>query len=234
MINNFDQLPNICKFKPGTYYTFIAFTRKKDTGLKNSLIKQWLIDSHEELNSKKQSMIDLCNNTNARLYMTTDRKSIKKTVLNIQQEVNEMIKQYLFSDNYKPSLANLNRLVTSASQKKESTDGDKYWLVDIDANNYTGRLNKDKISLLVSDTFKGLLGGLVVAELNTVNGKHLIVAKEMPLSKQFVCMLDFKLANTYQRLSPYAVSALKDRFVTFRSCYEIKENALTLIYYGGN
>ena len=93
MVNNFDKLENICKFEKGTYYKFAALIRKKDYKedekciLQNEkgemFVRQWFIESKEDLEKYKQDMIDLCNACKCRLYMTLDKKSIKKTAKNL-------------------------------------------------------------------------------------------------------------------------------------------------------
>ena len=40
MINNFDKLENICKFKQGTYYKFVALIRKKIIRKKKSVFSK--------------------------------------------------------------------------------------------------------------------------------------------------------------------------------------------------
>ena len=86
-INNFYQLENLLEFKEGSYYKFIALIRAKDNSgvidtkeLGEIFVRQWFVDSQTSLLKYREDMISLCKATGARLYVTTDRKSVKKTV----------------------------------------------------------------------------------------------------------------------------------------------------------
>jgi len=133
MINNFEQLKTFIEFYPNTYYKFVALIRKKDnTGILNTnergeiFVRQWFIDSQESLEKYKPDMIALCNATGARLYVTTDRKSVKKTIFKMFEQLLDIVKQYTFNAQNPVSIRKLSKFSSSASQLAECSDGQKY------------------------------------------------------------------------------------------------------------
>lgn len=213
MINNFDKLKDICKWEAGTYYKFVALCRKKDYKDASEMpgidergeifIRQWFIDSEETLNKYKPVMLHLCNRLGCRLYMTLDKKSIKKTLFKIQEQVNEQIKLLCFNPEQPISIRRLSKFSSSASQMAECSASDKYWLLDYDADK-VGDLEK-----LTPELFEKSLP-FYVTTLPTVNGYHIIYQRKFDLRA--------KLADLVKNVD----------------YIEVKENALTLIYFSGD
>ena len=54
-------------------------------------------------------MINLCKATGARLYVTTDRKSVKKTVFKMLEQLHDIIKQFVFGSYANVSLRKLSK-----------------------------------------------------------------------------------------------------------------------------
>ncbi|MCM1260553.1 MAG: hypothetical protein NC222_06320 [Staphylococcus sp.] len=218
MINNFEELKKICKFEPGTYYKFVALIRKKDYNENNKsvlninergeiFVRQWFIDSEENLNKYKDDMINLCNALKCRLYMGLNKKSVKKTIVNMQKQINDMVAQYVYNSNFQPSISKLSKFSASSSQLAECSASDKYWMLDVDYDKCVSN-EPIKISFL-EEAFKNYH----VATLKTLNGYHLILKRKFDIHKV--------LEDT----------DLFDKFILLQYV-EVKENCLTLIYKG--
>lgn len=148
VIDNFDTIENFMEFNLGTYYKFEALIRNTDgynvlnknknsNTKKNVLIKSWYIENLKDYKNLKEEMITLCNLTGARLYITLDRKSIKKTLLTLFDTINIKIKDMLYTKDEFIGLhfgiKNLSNIFESCSSKIESSDKDsKTYLFDVD------------------------------------------------------------------------------------------------------
>lgn len=233
MINNFDKLQNICKFEQGTYYKFVALIRKKDYKeeekciLQNEkgemFVRQWFIESKEDLEKYKQDMIDLCNACKCRLYMTLDKKSIKKTVIKMKEQLDDMIKNYCFNPENKVSLRKLSKFSASASQMSDCSASDKYFLLDYDYGNEKANNLVEDIKVLFPDSY--------VETLPTLNGQHIILKRNFDPKKKF----DFIHSSEYwyeenENIRRWNVA--KWNIQAFRNDLTLKENALTLVYVG--
>ena len=130
LVNNFEKLKDLMKFEQGTYYKFVALIRAKDkSGVINTdergeiFVRQWFVDTLQSYLKYKDDMINLCNATGARLYVTTDRKSVKKTVFKMQEQLNDMIRQFAFGVDNNVSIRKLSKFSSSASSLAECSDG---------------------------------------------------------------------------------------------------------------
>lgn len=230
MIDNFENLKNFMKFEPGTYYKFVALVRAKDfadgryepvlsTNERGEIfVRQWFVDSEDSLDRYKDDMINLCKATKARLYVTTDRKSTKKTILTMAQQLDDYIRQLINNPNAPISIKKLSKFSASASQMAECSSGPKYWLIDIDGNG----LEEDKKLSIISKLyacFICLFIGKEVIENDTPNGKHFLVERTFDI-KSFI--------KSYMEKNNEDSKLLLD----YKNNWEIKENALTLVYEG--
>lgn len=163
-------------------------------------------------------MINLCKATKARLYVTTDRKSTKKTILTMAQQLDDYIRQLINNPNAPISIKKLSKFSASASQMAECSSGPKYWLIDIDGNG----LEEDKKLSIISKLyacFICLFIGKEVIENDTPNGKHFLVERTFDI-KSFI--------KSYMEKNNEDSKLLLD----YKNNWEIKENALTLVYEG--
>ena len=233
MVNNFDKLENICKFEKGTYYKFVALIRKKDYKedekciLQNEkgemFVRQWFIESKEDLEKYKQDMIELCNACKCRLYMTLDKKSIKKTVIKMKEQLDDMIKNYCFNPENKVSLRKLSKFSASASQMSDCSASDKYFLLDYDfGENYKEDLFED-VKIIFEDSY--------VDVLPTLNGQHIILRRNFDPKKYFSFINDTYCCYEESELGK-KLNVAKWNIQTFKNNLELKENALTLVYTG--
>lgn len=139
IVDNTNKLKDILIFKPNTYYKFVVLLREKDGkqllqsyNKKELIVRQWLVDSQEKLDEMLPDMITFAKLFGGRLYVTTDRKSVYKTLFYMQEKINDYIKQMFCGNRTEISVKQLNKLLASASSSSECTDGDKYWLYDVD------------------------------------------------------------------------------------------------------
>lgn len=153
MIDNFETIENnLLQFQTGSYYKFEALVRNTDgendlycEGMsktnKNILIKSWWIEDLDYYNKVKKEMRHLCDHTGARLYVTLDRKNLKKTLVAIQNQALNLMTQYyvMRGENSSVDLATktVARINAHASSIKESSDREtRMWMFDIDTNDF--------------------------------------------------------------------------------------------------
>ena len=238
-INNFYQLENLLEFKEGSYYKFIALIRAKDnTGVIDTkergeiFVRQWFVDSQISLLKYREDMINLCKATGARLYVTTDRKSIKKTVFKMLEQLHDIIKQFVFGSYGCVSLRKLSKFSSSASSLAECSDGNKYWLIDIDDKDGIGNNIVDQLS----QDFEYIFPDKKIIRFKTVNGWHLLIKRDFNYRTEFakrwqLCkngtMSDDPIKMTFY----FQQQEIFERLWKYRSNYEDKENALTLVYF---
>lgn len=175
-INNTRLLDRFLFFQKDTYYKFVIIIRKKDG--KNTLssnydrreiiVKNYLISSKEELDMYLPDMIKLTDFVGGRLYVTTDRKDIKKTLVNIAKKCNDYLAQLVLGNQDNLSTRLIGKLTSSATSEAESScKDDKKWLFDIDTKDIT-----------VKNSIYNLCGENWLATLETVNGYHIIAKKK--------------------------------------------------------
>lgn len=243
-INNFYQLENLLEFKEGSYYKFIALIRAKDnSGVIDTkergeiFVRQWFVDSQTSLLKYREDMINLCKATGARLYVTTDRKSVKKTVFKMLEQLNDIIKQFVFSSYACVSLRKLSKFSSSASSLAECSDGNKYWLIDIDKNGMTEELTEQQVEQIVED-FEYIFSDKKVIKFKTPNGYHVLIKRDFDYRAEFAKRWQ-KAKDGLDSINPLDVAfchlqnKVFERLWSYKmnNHYSDKENALTLIYF---
>lgn len=145
LVDNTSKLKKVMVFNPQkSYYKFVALIRAKDyrnsedkpvlmnTEKQEVFVRQWLVDSEELLDKCLPDMLAVTEMFKCRLYMTTDRKSTVKTMMYARNKLNECLDHFVMSENASVSVRMLNKLIPSASQVSESSDGEKRWMFDVD------------------------------------------------------------------------------------------------------
>ena len=242
-INNFYQLENLLEFKEDSYYKFIALIRAKDnSGVIDTkergeiFVRQWFVDSQLSLLKYREDMINLCKATGARLYVTTDRKSIKKTVFKMQEQLNDIIKQYAFGADNIVSIRKLSKFSSSASSLAECSDGNKYWLIDIDKNGMT-EITENQVEQIVKD-FERIFSDKKVIKFKTPNGYHVLIKRDFDYRTEFSKRWQ-KAKDGMDSINPldvsfyYVQNKVFERLRSYKmnNHYSDKENALTLVYF---
>lgn len=237
-INNFYQLENLLEFKEGSYYKFIALIRAKDnSGVIDTkergeiFVRQWFVDSNQSLLKYREDMINLCKATGARLYVTTDRKSVKKTIFKMLEQLHDIIKQFVFGSYTNVSLRKLSKFSSSASSLAECSDGNKYWLIDIDNN----EIDENTVNQLSQD-FEYIFADKKIIRFKTVNGWHLLIKRNFDYREEFAKRWQrakdgLNHQDGMKRLFYIQEEEVFRRLLEYRSNYEDKENALTLVYF---
>lgn len=145
MINNFDKIEEFMQFQPGTFYKFECLVRNTDrenilfpnnysNSNKNILIKSYYVDNLEYYNKIKQEMINLCNITGARLYITLDRKSILKLISELSIELTRMMTCILQGSQI--GIKTLSKVFASKTSVKETSCKETKTLMwDVDTKN---------------------------------------------------------------------------------------------------
>ena len=242
------------KFEPGTYYKFVALVRAKDFNgtvepvlyaekNKELFVRQWFIDSEKALEKNWENMFCLCEALKARLYVTIDRKSTKKTIIKMQEQLFDYSKQLLSNPSTSLSLRKLSKFSASASQLAECSDGPKYWMIDIDGNGL-----EDKGAQVKGRVVWGLMlyfshdifHPKQVFTHQTPNGYHILVERDFDIKKymdDFLAgkPLAFKLGKTSEnltmQLTPNREQEIREFLIQWKDNWSIKENALTLAYF---
>lgn len=179
LVDNTSKLKDILVFKPNTYYKFVVLLREKDGktllksyNKKELIVRQWLVDSQEKLDEMLPDMITFAKLFGGRLYVTTDRKSVYKTLFYMQDMINAYIKQMFCGNRTEISVKQLNKLLASASSSSECTDGAKKWLYDVD----------NKSSETLKDALEHCKSNYVCFE--TKNGYHVIADRTYDAHKE--------------------------------------------------
>ena len=196
------ELTEECENKE--FYKFDVMVRKKDDSesifMKHHkgsfLLHSWLVSSVEQYDKYIEEMKELCNVTNARLYMTLDRKSTQSMVVHLADSAQDLLKSLIRKNIV--STKNVFNLMNSLTSKNElSVHRSRKLLFDIDVN------DTNVLSTVINSLYLPEVGHLYI--LKSPNGWHVI-------SDRF-----------NKDLIPQELK--QDENI------DIKENALTIVYY---
>jgi hypothetical protein len=127
MKNNFNLVRKMLDFSnPDTYYFLQILKRRKDNpDLEKDMkvIGDYFIYSMEQFNRMENEIIQTCIAHNARAYFRINKRSSKKTAMQMLKRVTDLI----ISENYKA----VKNAFSSVSGEFHG-DEDKKWIVDID------------------------------------------------------------------------------------------------------
>lgn len=127
MIDNFDKIVSIMSFDDSNDFYFIQLIkrRKDNPDMKgdSSVIEEWFVSSVDYLLEKKESMIELANNYNARLTIRVNRRNYKKLGLKMISDIVNKIE----NENFKGLKSSF-----SSVAGQYSSDKDKKWIIDVD------------------------------------------------------------------------------------------------------
>lgn len=181
LVDNTSKLKKVMVFNPQkSYYKFVALIRAKDyrdgsekpvltnTEKQEVFVRQWLVDSEEVLDKCLPDMLAITELFKCRLYMTTDRKSTVKTMMYARNKLNECLDHFVMSPNASVSVKMLNKLVPSASQVSESSDGEKRWMFDVDT----------KDENVLKEVQEKVCGEYYLETFETKNGYHVLADKK--------------------------------------------------------
>jgi hypothetical protein len=127
MKNNFDLVRKMLDFgSSDTYYFLQILKRRKDNpdlGKDMKVIGDYFIYSMDQFNRMEDEIIQVCVTHNARAYFRINKRSSKKTAMQMLKRVTDLI----ISENYKE----VKNAFSSVSGEFHG-DEDKKWIVDID------------------------------------------------------------------------------------------------------
>ena len=226
LVNNVEQLKKVMVFNPQkSYYKFVCMVRAKDYKngehpvLQNKekqeiLVKQWLVDSEQELEKVLPDMLKLTELLKCRLYMATDRKSTVKTMVQARNQLQDYLDNCLCNENPQLSVKAFNKVMKSATSKAESSDREcRRWMFDVD-----DKSNK------VLESVKKLCGKYYLATFETKNGYHVLANKKFD-ANSVLKMVKKEVSDEDKEL--FELDDLPD----FTNV-EVKDNALVLVAMG--
>lgn len=171
MINNFKIIKQYLDFSnPDTYYFLQIIQRRKDNpdlGKDMRIIDDIFIYTLEQFERMEDEIITKCITNNARAYFRLNKRSLKKSAMQLLKKVTTMI----IDENYK-SVKN----AYSSVSGEFHNDEDKKWIVDIDNVVYDGNFGYNHESMLMKlkslqiETGREPLLNLI----QTKNGVHII------------------------------------------------------------
>ncbi len=178
LVDNTSKLKDVMEFKNGAYYKFVCLVRAKDYKENSDeqvlhcmekqeiLVKDWLVDTPERLAGTLPDMLKFTELFKCRLYMSTDRKSVLKTLKTMRDNVQNYLDPFLGNPNASCSVRAVKKVASSASNMDESSDkGGRKWLFDVDT--------KDKEVLKMVEEY---CGSSYESTFETKSGYH-VVAK---------------------------------------------------------
>lgn len=125
-INIFEKYIKNISTEDNKFINISIIKRNKDTNNGNGIIKTYYITSYDNFLKVKEDIINICNVTKSRAYITISPKSYDKLI----KEVNLAIAMRIQSNNS----FKLNRIIDSVASQ---INGDfKYFVLDIDYDSY--------------------------------------------------------------------------------------------------
>lgn len=169
MINNFELIQNLILRKSGVgeFYFLQILKRRKDNPdmvRDMNVIDNFFIKGADDLERKKDHIINICNNNNARAYLRLNKRSEKTVAL----QTLRLISENIASSNY-----NIKSCYTSCCGKYHS-DENKTWVVDLDGVEQPSPLMLAFIDYECEPISKAPNKGKCLAIIPTKNGIHLI------------------------------------------------------------
>ena len=143
MIDNFDIVrDNILQFdKPGEFYMILVLRRRKDVkgsvveGVNedNRLIKHYFVYDKEYYDKKRQAIINLCEQNNARAYILPQRRTCKLVLWNLHDTISDTLKKGAMNVHF-------DHLIRSSVEGMHETPPDakwhKRWVIDLDEDEF--------------------------------------------------------------------------------------------------
>lgn len=165
MIDNFDKIVSIMSFDDSNDFYFIQLIkrRKDNPDMKgdSSVIEEWFVSSVDYLLEKKESMIELANNYNARLTIRVNRRNYKKLGLKMISDIVSKIE----TENHKGLKSSF-----SSVAGQYSSDKDKKWIIDVDKEDLS---KLEDIKRVINRSIPVLKK--IVIEIESKSGFHIIV-----------------------------------------------------------
>lgn len=163
VIDNFERIQPLLEFRDEDDFYFLQILKRKkenpDIGSNSYVLRTYCIRSEEQLEDKKNEIIDLCKTHNARAYINLNRRSFEKAAFHTLKKISDII----MNKDYK-SVRNAYESVCGLYHNEPN----KKWIVDLD------HCSEDEpyVESMIDDIAK--LDGSLYAIIPTKNGVHLI------------------------------------------------------------
>lgn len=193
LVDNTQEVKRLFQFESSFYYyKFTVLVRRKDyaegecplsckEGARELVVHQWLVSSMEEYEKVLPDMLAFAKAFKARLYVSTDRKDLRKSLVYVRNAVSFNLDQMLFGQD-SVSCKSLFRVTSSASSVAETSSKEsKCWLFDVDTKD-------QKVLKQVQELCKEYY----LCTLETKSGYH-VLAKKKFAAKQLQLPDDVEL-----------------------------------------
>ena len=135
-VDNFENLKHLLNFNDETKNVILVWVvkRNKDGNTeakgnnKNRTIKSYHFQKLEQLEARREEIVELCRKFNCRAYICVNAKPMVNVLFKLQSIVMENLHNQISQG----SCMLLKGMLDSAVMKA-GTSGDKYWVVDIDS-----------------------------------------------------------------------------------------------------
>lgn len=195
IIDNFELIKQLLSFNSSDDFYFLQIImRKKENpsvGSNSYILKEYYIESLTHLDSKKEEIVKLCLDFNARAYINLTSRSFKKLAFKNLEKISNLF----LNDNYK----DIRRSYSSVCG--EFGYGEKRWIIDIDDINFNNVLYvAEEINKIKQSAFDPN----VIAYIPTLNGWHIITHPfNLKLLEPLMCEKKFDIHKNNPTLLYY-------------------------------
>jgi hypothetical protein len=173
-VNNFEQIKSLIEFDGKSIYLVWLVLRNKDGNTKakgnnrNRTIKSYYFQDLKHFEEREQEIIDICKMFNCRAYICLNKKPIENVLFEIQDNLTDRLRELMHGQ-----IIGINGMLDHAVMKA-GTDGDKRWIVDIDADE--SGLDEERIKHIEDDinTARSNFFKNVIARIPTAHGLHIV------------------------------------------------------------
>ena len=173
-VNNFEQIKNLIEFDGKSIYLVWLVLRNKDGNTKakgnnrNRTIKSYYFQDLKHFEEREQEIIDICKMFNCRAYICLNNKPIENVLFEIQDNLTDRLRELMHGQTI-----GINGMLDHAVMKA-GTDGDKRWIVDIDADE--SGLDEEMIKHIEDDinTARSNFFKNVITRIPTAHGLHIV------------------------------------------------------------
>lgn len=164
MIDNFEIIKSLLSFPSEDIFYFCQILKRKkehpELGNNSVVVKTYFVKSIEDLNRYRDEMITLARFHNARVYISLNQRSFEKSAFQMLKKVTDQI----LNKDYK----NVRKAYNSVCGMY--TEGDKFWIIDVDTPSTVG-INEIKSALF---NVQPLDVKKFITTIPTKNGYHVI------------------------------------------------------------
>ena len=169
VVNNFEEIGNFLEWNNQNEFYFLQIIqRKKDGNVTDTgnngyrTIKTYYIYSKEQLEKKKDKIIELCESNNARAYINVNRRNATEVALSCIQQYAKLVSEGNAYQGY--------RVYDSACGGTRARGYKPNWIVDIDTSS-TEIINK---YIDIINSCRGTQENKIKTIIPTAHGVHLI------------------------------------------------------------